>query len=103
MSDRVDLLNRADHSSTSPFLLCNIVARRARQMATTRSVSVSPELINLVFAEYFEGRIRCEVSGPGPGRAFPGVNVVKRADRKHPVAAATASASERVLEPVASG
>jgi len=103
MSHRVDLLNRADPSSTSPFLLCNIVARRARQMATARSVSVSPELINLVFAEYFEGRIRCEVSGPGPGRAFPGVNVVKRPDRKHPVAAPTTPPSERVLQPLMPG
>jgi DNA-directed RNA polymerase subunit K/omega len=65
MSKRVELLNRVDGSEMSPFLLCNLLARRARQLADGRHAVVSPELVNEVLREFLEGMLKYEVEGAG--------------------------------------
>lgn len=63
MSNRVELLTRVDSSETSPFLLCNLLARRARQLANGQRVALCPGLINVAVTEFLEGRLRYEVNG----------------------------------------
>jgi len=63
MSKRVELLNRVDGSAMSPFLLCNLLARRARQVASGRHASVPSELVNETLREFLEGKLEYELHG----------------------------------------
>jgi DNA-directed RNA polymerase subunit K/omega len=63
MSKRVELLNRVDGSEMSPFLLCNLLARRTRQVANGRGVAVSSELVNETLREFLEGKLEYELDG----------------------------------------
>lgn len=63
MSERVKMLSRIDNSETSPFLLCNLLALRARQLATRQSAKVSPRLINAAFLQFLEGKLDYELNG----------------------------------------
>ena len=63
MSKRVDLLNRIDGSEMSLFLLCNLVGRRTRQVASGRGVAVSSELLNETLREFLEGKLEYEFQG----------------------------------------
>jgi DNA-directed RNA polymerase subunit K/omega len=63
MSKRVELLNRVDGSALSPFLLCNLLARRARQLADGRHVVLSPELVDETLREFLEGKLKYEFEG----------------------------------------
>jgi len=62
MSSRVELLSRVDSSKTSPFLLCNLLARRAKQLANGQRALFSG-LINVALTEFLEGRLEFEVNG----------------------------------------
>lgn len=63
MSERVKMLSRIGNSETSPFLLCNLLGRRVRQLATGQSAEVSPKLINAVLVEFREGKLDYELNG----------------------------------------
>jgi len=63
MSKRVELLNRVDGSEMSPFLLCNLLARRARQVANGQGVPVSSQLVNETLREFLEGKLEYELDG----------------------------------------
>lgn len=63
MSDRVKMLNRIDSSETCSFLLCNLLGRRTRQLATRESSSVLPNLVNAALLEFLEGKLLCEFNG----------------------------------------
>jgi hypothetical protein len=65
MSKRVELLNRVDGSATSPFLICNLRAWRARQVANGRGVAVSSQLVNETLREFLEGKLEYELHGRG--------------------------------------
>jgi len=62
MSSRVELLSRVNSSKTSPFLLCNLLARRAKQLANGQRALFSG-LINVALTEFLEGRLEFEVNG----------------------------------------
>lgn len=62
MSSRVELLSRVDSSKTSPFLLCNLLARRTKQLANGQRALFSG-LINVALTEFLEGRLEFEVNG----------------------------------------
>jgi hypothetical protein len=66
MSSRVELLNRVDGSAMSPFLLCNLLARRTRQLASARHAVLFSELVNEVLREFFEGGLKYEPDGRRP-------------------------------------
>ena len=81
MSSRAYLLRRVDSSKMSPFLLCNLLARRAKQLANGQGGGLFSELISVAVTEFLEGRLSYEVNGqrlhstsvPGPtvsGRRF---------------------------------
>jgi DNA-directed RNA polymerase subunit K/omega len=63
MSSRVELLSRVNSSKTSPFLLCNLLARRAKQLANGQRVATWSGLINVAATEFLEGRLLFEVNG----------------------------------------
>jgi DNA-directed RNA polymerase subunit K/omega len=63
MSNRVELLSRVDSSKTSPFILCNLLARRAKQLANGQHVALFSGLINVAVTEFLEGRLEFEVNG----------------------------------------
>jgi len=63
MSSRVELLSRVNSSKTSPFLLCNLLARRAKQLANGQRVTLFSGLINVALTEFLEGRLEFEVNG----------------------------------------
>jgi DNA-directed RNA polymerase subunit K/omega len=65
MPNRVALLSRVDSSKTSPFLLCNLLARRAKQLANAQHVALFSGLINVAVTEFLEGRLEFEVTGQG--------------------------------------
>jgi DNA-directed RNA polymerase subunit K/omega len=46
------------------FSLCNVLAKRARQLASCRSESISSELIRVAVMEFNKGRLRYEVTEP---------------------------------------
>jgi DNA-directed RNA polymerase subunit K/omega len=62
MPNRVELLSRVNSSKTSPFLLCNLLARRAKQLANGQHALFSG-LINVALTEFLEGRLDFEVNG----------------------------------------
>jgi DNA-directed RNA polymerase subunit K/omega len=66
MSNRVELLSRVNVSETNPFLLCNLLARRARQLASGQGVTLCTELINQAAREFVEGTLRYEVNAQEP-------------------------------------
>lgn len=63
MSKRVELLNRVDGSAMSPFLICNLLARRVRQLVDGRHAVVSAELVNETLREFLEGKLEYELHG----------------------------------------
>jgi hypothetical protein len=62
MSNRVELLTRVDSYKMSPFLLCNLLARRAKQLAKGQGALFSG-LINVALTEFLGGRLEFEVNG----------------------------------------
>jgi DNA-directed RNA polymerase subunit K/omega len=62
MPNRVGLLSRVNSSKTSPFLLCNLLARRAKQLAKGQGALFSG-LINVALTEFLGGRLEFEVNG----------------------------------------
>ena len=62
MSNRFELLSRVDSSKTSPFLLCNLLAQRAKQLANGQGALFSG-LINVALTEFLGGRLEFEVNG----------------------------------------
>jgi len=63
MSNSVELLTRVNRSQISPFLLCNLLARRARQLANGQHVALYSGLINVAVTEFLEGWLVFEVNG----------------------------------------
>jgi DNA-directed RNA polymerase subunit K/omega len=63
MSKRVELLYRVDRFEVSPFLLCNLLARRAKQLANGQQVATWSGLIYVAVTEFLEGRLLFEVNG----------------------------------------
>ena len=63
MSNRVELLTRVDSYKMSPFLLCNLLARRATQLANGQHGALFSRLINVAMTEFLEGRLVFEVNG----------------------------------------
>jgi DNA-directed RNA polymerase subunit K/omega len=63
MSERVEVLSRVDSFKISPFLLCNLLARRAKQLANGQRVALFSGLINVALTEFLEGRLGFEVNG----------------------------------------
>jgi DNA-directed RNA polymerase subunit K/omega len=57
------MLTRVGGSEMSPFLICNLLARRVRQLANGQQVATSSGLINVAVAEFLEGRLPFEVNG----------------------------------------
>lgn len=101
MSKRVKLLNRTIQSKMNPFLLCNILARRTRQIAARRTVNLEPELINRVFEEFLEGELTIELGGRGP-RLASGIAKDGAAERQggFPIAEAAPAAQGWELQPL---
>jgi DNA-directed RNA polymerase subunit K/omega len=63
MSKRVELLRRVDVSEMPSFLPCNLLAGRARQMASGQGVPVSSQLVNETLREFLEGKLEYELHG----------------------------------------
>jgi len=63
MANRIELLTRVYGSGMSPFLLCNLLARRAKQLANGQRVATWSGLINVAVTEFLEGRLLFEVNG----------------------------------------
>ena len=63
MSSLAELLGRVESSKMSPLLLCNLLARRARQLANGQGGALFSELISVAVTEFLEGRLRYEVNG----------------------------------------
>jgi len=47
----------------SPFLICNLLARRVRQLVDGRHAVVSAELVNETLREFLEGKLEYELHG----------------------------------------
>lgn len=58
MGERVELLKRIASPDTNPFLLCNVLARRARQLANRDMGPLSAAVINAAFVELLGGRLQ---------------------------------------------
>jgi DNA-directed RNA polymerase subunit K/omega len=69
MSSRAELINRVNGSEASPFLLCNLLGRRARQLATGQHAALIPELINVALREFLGGSLNYEANGARPHSA----------------------------------
>lgn len=69
MSSRAELLNRVNSSEASPFLLCNLLGRRARQLAIGEHAALMPELINVALRQFLEGSLKYEANGARPHSA----------------------------------
>lgn len=69
MSSRAELLNRVNSSEASPFLLCNLLGRRARQLAIGQHAALTPELINVALRQFLEGSLKFEANGARPHSA----------------------------------
>ena len=63
MSNRVGLLTQVNSSKMSRFLLCNLLGRRATQLANGQHGALFSRLINVALTEFLEGRLEFEVNG----------------------------------------
>jgi DNA-directed RNA polymerase subunit K/omega len=63
MSNRVELLTRVNSPEISRFLVCNLLARRVRQLANGQRVALLSGLIKVAVTEFLEGRLLFEVNG----------------------------------------
>lgn len=87
MSRRSELLNRLD-SDTSPFLLCNLVARRARQLRNAQSIPLFSDLIDDALMEFLGGQLKFGINGRG--RQFaPDAKAARMLEGKESPSAAT--------------
>lgn len=84
MSKRVELLYRARRFEESPFLLCNLLARRAKQLANGQQVATWSGLINVAVTEFLEGRLKYEVDGRRPHSMSSSIAATAVNDERHP-------------------
>lgn len=97
MSKRVELLNRVDGCALPPFLVCNLVGRRTRQLASGRGAGLSSQLVNETLREFLEGKLKYELDGR-EGHWVPGSMPTTAADdEKHPSNGAVAECSGKRL------
>jgi len=52
------------HSKLNPYLLCNVLFQRTRQLATRHPENHCSEAINIALTEFREGKLEYELPGP---------------------------------------
>jgi DNA-directed RNA polymerase subunit K/omega len=90
MSTRSELLNRIGNSDTSPFLLCNLVARRARQLRNAQCTPSFSDLIDVALMEFLGGELKFEVNERGT-QSGPDVKTARVLEGEERPSAATDS------------
>jgi DNA-directed RNA polymerase subunit K/omega len=63
MRNGLEMLTRVYGPGMSPFLICNLLARRVRQLANGQQVAEWSGLVNVAVTEFLEGRLLFEVNG----------------------------------------
>ena len=94
MSTRVDQLNRIASNRPSPFLFCNIISMRTKQLAASYPTKRIPELIDMALGEYLEGNLEYEVMPVSSDAASRTVTVGGQGIRKRKKEKLFAFASE---------
>jgi hypothetical protein len=70
ISSRIEMLYRIDYLEISPFLVCNFLARRSKQLRNEQHAMLSPRVINLALKEFLGGKLQIEVKGGGTHTAL---------------------------------
>ena len=63
MPSRAELLIHVDSSKMSPFLLCNLLGRRARQLGDGWMATGTTERINEALRQFLNGELKYEFDG----------------------------------------
>jgi len=63
MPNGLEMLTAVAGFEMSPLLICNLLARRVRQLANGQRVATWSGLIKVAMTEFLEGRLLFEVNG----------------------------------------